>query len=377
MTMTRRVALVCPAASGADGDRWLLDVAQGLLARGHKIKVIGPEESPFLGAAARSGLPVAFVPFPGTSRALDPRIVIPLWQTLRAWRAQVAIVDHEHPLHPLVAARFLLGLRTVAALAPSLPLPVGASPPRPGRRIHHLVVHSPEVLGALLAHHGTGLDMKRTCVIPRAVDTAATGTIDRKSARRGLRRDLGLTETQPIVAIAGDSLSSTERPAIVVEALARLGAAAPKPVWLGEPGLPPNPNPNPTRVLTGADLLVIASPNHPLPTLPLQAMALEVPVVAVAAGEYRSLLGGQELAGGEPARGLLFPPGDAPALAEAIGGVLGNPELTRHRAAVARTHVMLHHELRQVIGVWEELLGAGHLVSGGNRGNNRASSRAP
>jgi glycosyltransferase involved in cell wall biosynthesis len=113
---------------------------------------------------------------------------------------------------------------------------------------------------------------------------------------------------------------------------------------------------NPTRVLAGADLLVIASVHHGLPVAPLQAMALEVPVVAVAAGEHRSLLDGKE-----PARGLLFHSGQPQELAAALGKVLEDPALARRLTAAARSHVMLHHELRQVIGVWEGLLGQATL----------------
>jgi hypothetical protein len=370
MAVSRRVAIVSPAASGADGDRWLLDVAQGLSARGHEITVVGPAESPFLGAAARSGLPVAMVPFLGTHRSLDARgprgpgadprhghridlrHMISLWQTLRDCRAQVVIVDREDSLELLQAARFHLRFRVVADLAPSLPLPAVRAP-RPGRHIDHLVVHSPEVLGALLARHGAGLDMARTSVIPLAVDTAAIDAIDRRSARRGLRRDLGWAETQPVAAIIADStISSSAHTGIVAEALASLGAAAPKPVWMGETSRLSNP----TRVLAGADLLVIASVHHGLPVAPLQAMALEVPVVAVAAGEHRSLLDGKE-----PARGLLFHSGQPQELAAALGKVLEDPALARRLTAAARSHVMLHHELRQVIGVWEGLLGQATL----------------
>jgi glycosyltransferase involved in cell wall biosynthesis len=398
--MIRRIAIVSAAASGAEGDRWLLDVAQGLSARGHALTVIGADENPFVGAAARSGLSIATNPFlasppdpellgpdPDVPRArwrllgrfdrlrtvLAPRSLIPLWRTLDACRTQVAIVDHQESLLPLLAPRFRFRLRTVAALAPSLPLhlpvPAGAYRIRPGRWVDHLVIHSPEVAGALLAHHGTRLDMKRVSLIPLGVDTQALAAIDRRMARRCLRRDLGLSETEPLGAVVG-SLASPRSVGTVVEALTRLGRAAPQMVWIGDgplrtatteeserrslplalPGFPPNL----TAALAGFDLLILASGHHPLPTAPLKAMGLEIPIVAVAAGDHRSLLDGTQ--GTDSARGLLFPEGEASALAEAIDATLRDPGGAGRRAAAARSHVTAHHELRHVIEMWDELL---------------------
>ncbi len=77
------------------------------------------------------------------------------------------------------------------------------------------------------------------------------------------------------------------------------------------------------------DIFVFPSAWEGVPTALLEAIALGVPIVATAAPGTRDVIGAEHA--------LLAPPGDAPALADAIVSALANPERSRQRALAAQT----------------------------------------
>ena len=104
------------------------------------------------------------------------------------------------------------------------------------------------------------------------------------------------------------------------------------------------------------DLLVHASPvPEPFGQVIAEAMALGVPVIATDAGGAVEVLrdGNQEL-------GLLVPPGDSEALAEAIARTLDDPEAARQRAALAVPSVRSRFDVRRtaatLMSVWHDAL---------------------
>ncbi len=76
------------------------------------------------------------------------------------------------------------------------------------------------------------------------------------------------------------------------------------------------------------DVFVLPSAWEGVPTVLLEAIALGVPVVATAAPGTRDVIGAEHA--------LLTPPGDAPALADAIVAALNDPERSRLRALAAQ-----------------------------------------
>ena len=76
------------------------------------------------------------------------------------------------------------------------------------------------------------------------------------------------------------------------------------------------------------DIFVFSSAWEGVPTALLEAIALGVPVVATAAPGTRDVIGAEHA--------LLTPPGDAPALADAIVSALADPERSRQRALAAQ-----------------------------------------
>ena len=93
----------------------------------------------------------------------------------------------------------------------------------------------------------------------------------------------------------------------------------------------PGHHPDPVRLLRGADLFVSASRSEGLGTSVLDALALDVPVVATRSG------GTVELLDGDPAQ--LVPVDDAPALSAAIGRMLDEPALRQRCVAAGRATV--------------------------------------
>ncbi len=96
--------------------------------------------------------------------------------------------------------------------------------------------------------------------------------------------------------------------------------------WRGHEDLPSG--------LAACDALVVPSVEDPYPQVPLEAMAVGLPVVACASGGLLSMVN-LDLA--RPT-GWLVPPDDLDALAEALTTVVNNPVETRERGAHALAH---------------------------------------
>jgi glycosyltransferase involved in cell wall biosynthesis len=84
------------------------------------------------------------------------------------------------------------------------------------------------------------------------------------------------------------------------------------------------------------DVVVNSSRNEGTPVALIEALASARPVVATEVGGTADLLMGGEL-------GRLVPPEDPQALADAILGVLAEPEAARERALRGRAHVLARH----------------------------------
>ena len=102
-------------------------------------------------------------------------------------------------------------------------------------------------------------------------------------------------------------------------------------------------------LLHQAALLVLSSRTEALPNVVLEAMAAGLPVVATAVGGVPEMV--------TPARtGWLAPPGDAPALAEALGRVLENPEQGRALGRAGRVRALQDFSLEAMTRRYEDLL---------------------
>lgn len=101
-----------------------------------------------------------------------------------------------------------------------------------------------------------------------------------------------------------------------------------------------------------ADLFVLPSREDPLPVVALEAGWWATPTVAFDSG------GVAELLGRDGEAGLVVPPLDVDALADATVSVLDDPGMARRLAAEARRRVQAHHVVDHVAPrLWSDVLG--------------------
>jgi glycosyltransferase involved in cell wall biosynthesis len=102
------------------------------------------------------------------------------------------------------------------------------------------------------------------------------------------------------------------------------------------------------NLLSFMDVVVMPSLRESFGIVALEAMAMKVPVIA-------SRIGGLEEVVEHEKTGLLVPPGDAEALAEAIRGLAANPEMRRVMGEAGRKRVTERFSIESTIRRTEEL----------------------
>jgi glycosyltransferase involved in cell wall biosynthesis len=100
---------------------------------------------------------------------------------------------------------------------------------------------------------------------------------------------------------------------------------------------------NPTRVYGTVDLYVATSLKEGLPLAPLEAMAASLPIVATDVPGHRDVIVRSQT-------GLLVPPEDSAALAEAITSLVGDPERRRRMGEAGRRRVLEHFTIEAMVG---------------------------
>jgi glycosyltransferase involved in cell wall biosynthesis len=276
--------------------------------------------------------------------------------------AEQADVIHAHLYFPAVCTALvrLLRLHAAATCVTFHNLAyVGANRPGPGlwlRRALAAFVYPRGIdicLGvsaAVARHYETALRLRRVEVLHNAVDlrevvdiVAAPAPGDRLHlvlpgrlvAEKG---HLDLLAALALLGDRADDLSVTFagdgpcRPAIE-EALRRLGMAE-RIVITGA-----LPHAEMLRVIGSADLVVVPSRYEGFGLTALEAMALGRPVLASTAGGLPEVVG--------PA-GVLVPPADPPALAEALGELLDDPDRRARLAEAGRRRAAAEFALQVV-----------------------------
>jgi len=96
------------------------------------------------------------------------------------------------------------------------------------------------------------------------------------------------------------------------------------------------------NVLGGADVVVLPSLSEGVPLALLEAMLAARPIVATAVGEVPTVLDGGRA-------GVLVPPGDAAAIASALGTLLCDPAQARRLSGAAATRASEEYTLNRMI----------------------------
>ena len=202
-------------------------------------------------------------------------------------------------------------------------------------------------------HLRLGYRPRRSLVIDNGIDPEAFRPD--LSARRAARAELGIPESQPLVAMLA-RLDRVKDHATFLKALESLPHVAALLIGGGTECLDARPNiyrlgerHDVPRLLAACDLVVSSSTSEGFPNSLLEGMAAGLPAVATDAGDSRRIVGDT---------GLIVPVGDAAALSQAIARLLGEPPAQRAaRSEAARRRIVERFSLERAVAAFDSLYG--------------------
>ncbi|MEZ5320113.1 MAG: glycosyltransferase [Vicinamibacterales bacterium] len=216
----------------------------------------------------------------------------------------------------------------------------------------------------------TGSREDRVQVIPNGIDHVRF--VRQPALRPEVRRELGLADTDVAIGAVG-RLEHQKRFDLLLEAFATLRAAHPQLRLLiaGDGGLKADlaerharlglatscvllgHQADVPRLHHGFDVFVQSSDGEGSPNVVLEAMALETPLVATDVGGTRDMVE-------DGVDGFIVPPGDVPALADAMARTVADLPAARARATHARrrieTELSFEVRMNRVEAIYEALI---------------------
>ena len=304
----------------------------------------------------------------GSTRLRGVASIVPLARALQRERADVFHAHQTWSLscrYGIVAAALARVPARVASAQLFLEMPhlraIDAQHALLSRCLHRHVAVSRHVAGRLRERFG--VPEAKITVIPNAVepralaprdatlrarldargDRALVLTVARLEEQKGITHLLDAAAMLPdvVFVIAGDG---PERGRLEAKA-ASLGLSE-RVQWLGQRRDVPS-------LLAVADMFVLPSLNEGLPLAAMEAMLAGVPIVATDAGGTGEIVRND-------VTGLLVPPGEARALADAIRALLDDTERARRLATRARELIEREHSAAAMVAatsrLYEELL---------------------
>jgi glycosyltransferase involved in cell wall biosynthesis len=325
----------------AGGQLVALRLAHAARARGHNVSLVSPSDGPFVELARADRFRVSVVPITG---ALDAPGLLHLVRVLRKGRTEL-VHTHGHfgvNVAGRVAGR-LAGARVLSHMHIENVFRAGA-----GRaaqialdnataRLCFAIVAVSEATRQSLERQG--YPRQRLVTIHNGIEpagpaqpvTLADGPTVLEVARlaevKGQRLLLrALQHLDATAVLVGRDLEASGAYEQELRADAERLGVAERVIFAGQrddvPGL-----------MAGCAVVCLPSSLEGLPLVILEAMAQARPVVATAVGGTPELVV-------DGVTGLLVPPGDADALAQALGTVLGNAELARQLGEAGRERVV-------------------------------------
>jgi len=203
-------------------------------------------------------------------------------------------------------------------------------------------------------------------VIPLGLDLSAFASVDSRPAE--LRAEMGITDDRVVLGFVG-RIVPIKRVDLLLRAFARAHAGG-APVHLalvgdgetrpefqrmaGELGVASAVSflgyrRDLPEVAAAADVAILSSDNEGTPVWLIESAAAGRPAIATNVGGTAEVV--------TPETGILAPPDDEEALAEAITRLAGNPELRRGMGVRAREHVLARYSVDRLITDIDELYG--------------------
>jgi glycosyltransferase involved in cell wall biosynthesis len=348
-----RIALFLPSLAGGGAQRVFLLLARGIRTHGYDVDVVVPNLSGPLATEIPPGVRLVPLDAPRVASGL-----LPLVRYIRREQPAALVSAMSHGNVVAVAAVKLARMPTRAIVTEHQHLTtfVAHAPARRDRHLPLLVRATYRYADHVVAvSHGVATDLGRHARIPRDRIHVIYNPVPVDELRRQAEEAPEHEWTRPgeIPFVLGvGRLSEQKDFATLVRAFGILSRRTPcRLVILGEgplrlslqrlirqqgvedrawlPGFVPNPYPWIRR----AGVVALSSRWEGLPTVLLEAMALDAPIVST---DCRS--GPAELLAGGTL-GTLVPPGDVVALATALEDALRHPERGRNSSAVAHLTV--------------------------------------
>ena len=363
-----RVLLLTKGLGRGGAERLLVGAARGYDRARVDVEVayLLPWKDAFVGDLERLGVPVFCL---GARHDLDPRWVWRLWRLLRT--RHYDIVHVQMPV-PAVAVRMMRrgGTPKVVYTEHNLwtryrPLTRWANA-LTYRRNDAVIAVSDAVAASIRPPGGAGPDVE-VIVHGPDVDAIPSGSVARAHARAAL----GLPEEALVIGSVGNFTPKKDH-ATMLDAVARV--SSPAPVVLALAGIGPleaelrehaarrglgdrvrflGMRDDVYELLAGFDVFAMSSRFEGLPIALLEAMSAGVPPVATAVGGIPEVIRSDR-------DGLLVPPADPAALADAMQQLLEDPPRRRLMGAAARERAAefdLAGAVRSTEHVYDRVLG--------------------
>ncbi len=334
----RILELITPSRIGG-AEVHVTALAQALAARGDHARVFCPTGRPLVAYLQARGIePLSWK----TTGKIDPATVLRLANLIRAERLELI---HAH----LSTASFLGSLAARMTGVPCVATVHGFTSLFWYGMAHRLIAVSAAVRDHLLTQ---GIPAERIRVVHNGISLTRYTSVPAAEAKRAL----GLPADAPVAGVVG-RLSPEKGQAVALEAWTRVAAARPGArlllvgagadddalrVRAAELGLEALVHfagfqDDPAPYLSACDVVLVPSLKEGLGFAALEAMALERPVVA-------SNTGGLPEAVADGETGLLVPPGDASALADAVLALIADPTRRAALGRAGRARVEAHFD---------------------------------
>jgi glycosyltransferase involved in cell wall biosynthesis len=324
----------------AGGQLVALRLALAAREAGHEVAFVSPTDGPFLDRVRAAGLAAHLVPLGG---ALDLRSTLRLARALRSLRADLvhthghfAVNVHGRLAGRLAGARVLAHMHIANVFRAGRGRSVQVALDNGTARLCFALVAVSEATAVALREQG--YPAGRLVVIPNGVEGAEPAAPVELAPRPAILEVARLAEVKgqhvlleavaqldAHLVLAGRDLEAGGAYERQLRARADELGIAGRVVFAG-------PRDDVPGLLAGADVFCLPSFEEGLPLTVLEAMAQARPVVATA-------VGGTPEAVVDGETGLLVPPGDAGALAEALRSLLEEPERARRLGEAGRDRV--------------------------------------
>ncbi len=336
--------------------------ARGVVARGHRVIIVASPGAVILERGAAEGLETRALKM---RNAFDPVAIAQLIGIIRKERADIVNTHSSIDSWVGAFAAKLTGAKLVRTR--HLSAPISRNPLNFVHRLPDAIITTGEMTRQRLIQHNrlqprilesipTGVDCEEFKPQPRSPDLRArlglpveATVLTKVAVLRRLKRHDILLETAALLrerpglffVLVGEG----SQRAAIEERIRALGLAGHFKLFGHLDDIRP--------VLAATDILVSSSDTEGVPQSAAQAMAMELPVIHTDVGSVGELIQ-------NGVTGLLAPPGDPAALANAITRFVEDPSFALACAQRGREHVLRNHSrermIDRVVGVYERLI---------------------